>query len=158
MRHWLLKSEPTVFSIDHLAARPRRTSGWDSVRNYQARNYMRDEMRVGDRGFFYHSSCAVPGIYGVVEVSRGAHPDPTQFDPTSAYHDPKSTPDAPRWLMVAVTLLERWDEPVTLDQLRDAPGLQELAILRRGNRLSITPVTPAEWRAVHALAGRRPAR
>jgi predicted RNA-binding protein with PUA-like domain len=154
MKRWLMKSEPDAFSIDTLAARPRRTAGWDGVRNYQARNYMRDEMRPGDQAFFYHSSCPEPGIYGVIAVSRAAYPDPTQFDRKSEYYDPKSTPAAPRWLMVDVTLVERWPAPVTLDALKNAPALRDMVTLRRGNRLSITPVTPAEWRAVVALAGR----
>jgi predicted RNA-binding protein with PUA-like domain len=158
VNHWLLKSEPDVFSIADLARRPGRSTGWEGVRNYQARNFMRDGMTVGDPAFFYHSSCPVPGIYGVVEVSRGAHPDPTQFDPTSDYHDPKSTPEAPRWVQVAVTLVDIWDEPLSLTTLRDTPALRDMAILQRGNRLSITPVTAAEWRAVLALRGRRTGR
>jgi predicted RNA-binding protein with PUA-like domain len=154
MRHWLMKSEPDEFSIDDLVLSPRQETTWFGVRNYQARNYMRDEMRVGDRAFFYHSSCPEPGIAGIVEVCAPAHPDATQFDPQSPYHDAKSTRDNPRWVGVDVRLVLQ-TRLVPLAELRAVPALADMVILRRGNRLSITPVTAAEWRAVLRLAGAR---
>jgi predicted RNA-binding protein with PUA-like domain len=154
MRHWLMKSEPDEFSIDDLVRAPRQETAWFGVRNYQARNYMRDEMKVGDRAFFYHSSCPEPGIAGIVEVASAAHPDATQFDPKSPYHDAKSTPASPRWVSVEVRLVAR-TRLVPLAALRALPSLAGMAILRRGNRLSITPVTPAEWKAVERLARAR---
>jgi len=155
MNRWLFKSEPHAFSIDELAARPRRTEPWDGIRNYQARNLMRDAMTVGDEGFFYHSSCAVPGIVGTLRVVRAAYPDHTAQDPASPYHDPKATPAQPRWLMVDVQLLERFDGVISLERLKLEPALADLALLRRGNRLSIQPVGEAEWRAVLGMAGGR---
>ncbi len=154
MRHWLMKSEPDEFSIDDLVLSPRQETTWFGVRNYQARNYMRDEMRVGDRAFFYHSSCPETGIAGIVEVCAPAHPDATQFDPQSPYHDAKSTRDNPRWVGVDVRLVLQ-TRLVPLTELRAVPALADMVILRRGNRLSITPVTAAEWRAVLRLAGAR---
>ena len=151
MRYWLMKSEPGEFSIDDLARAPRMTTPWVGVRNYQARNFMRDDMRVGDRAFFYHSSCAEPGIAGIVEISRLAYPDATQFDPKSAYYDAKSPRDAPRWLHVDVKLVRKI-RLVTLPMLRANAGLDDMVVLGRGNRLSITPVTPAEWKVVEKLA------
>jgi predicted RNA-binding protein with PUA-like domain len=150
MAHWLLKSEPSVYGIDDLV-RDRRTT-WDGVRNYQVRNFMRDAMRAGDLAFFYHSSCAEPGVAGTVRIRGPARPDATQFDRKSPYYDPKSPPDAPTWLTVEVELVARYAQVVGLDQLRATPALTGLATLRRGNRLSITPVTAAEWRAIEALA------
>jgi predicted RNA-binding protein with PUA-like domain len=150
-----MKSEPDEFSIDDLAAAPRRTTAWFGVRNYQARNFMRDEMALGDLAFFYHSSCPEPGVAGIVEVSRLAYPDATQFDPTSEYYDPKSTRDDPRWLNVDVKLVRK-TRLVPLGELRATRGLEDLVILRRGNRLSITPVTPAQWRIIEKLAQRAP--
>jgi predicted RNA-binding protein with PUA-like domain len=151
MRYWLMKSEPDEFSIDDLVAAPNQTTPWFGVRNYQARNFMRDDMRLGDKAFFYHSSCPEPGIAGVVEISRLAYPDETQFDPASEYYDAKSTRNAPRWLHVDVRLVRK-TKLVTLPMLRAAKGLENMVILRRGNRLSITPVTPAEWKIVEKLA------
>jgi predicted RNA-binding protein with PUA-like domain len=151
---WLLKSEPDEFSIDALAARPNRRGVWDGVRNYQARNYMRDAMQVGDLAFFYHSSCAVPGIYGIVSIASAAYADPAQFDRRSTYFDPKSSSAAPRWSAIDVLLVERWHVPVTLEHLREIAACADMVTLRRGNRLSITPVTTREWRAVCAVAGR----
>ena len=150
-RHWLMKSEPDEFSIDDLAKAPKRTTAWFGVRNYQARNFMRDEMRLGDLAFFYHSSCPEPGIAGIVEVSRLAYPDATQFDPNGGYYDAKSTRDAPRWFNVEVKLVRK-TPLVTLPELRAARGLEDMVILRRGNRLSITPVTAAEWKIIERLA------
>ena len=152
MRYWLMKSEPDEVSIDDLAAAPGKTVAWFGVRNYQARNYMRDGMKVGDRAFFYHSSCPEPGIAGIVEVCAPAHADPTQFDPQSPYYDAKSTRDDPRWVGVDVRLVEK-TRLVPLAELRAVPALADMVILRRGNRLSITPVTAAEWQAVLRLAG-----
>jgi predicted RNA-binding protein with PUA-like domain len=146
-----MKSEPDEFSIDDLARARGQTTPWFGVRNYQARNYMRDGMRIGDRAFFYHSSCPDPGIAGIVEVVASAHPDATQFDPESPYYDAKSTRASPRWLNVDVKLVEK-TRLVALAELRAQPALADMVILRRGNRLSITPVTPSEWKAVVALA------
>ena len=151
MRYWLMKSEPDEFSIDDLAKAPKQTTAWFGVRNYQARNFMRDDMRVGDRAFFYHSSCPEPGIAGIVEISRLAYPDATQFDPKSDYYDPKSTRDAPRWVNVDVKLVRK-TPLVSVQALRETKGLQDMVTLRRGNRLSITPVTAAEWKIVEKLA------
>ncbi|HET6803728.1 MAG: EVE domain-containing protein [Betaproteobacteria bacterium] len=150
MRYWLMKSEPDEFSIDDLARAPKQTTAWFGVRNYQARNYMRDDMRVGDRAFFYHSSCPEPGIAGIVEISRPSYPDATQFDPKSPYYDAKSSRDAPRWVHVDVKLVRKTNL-VPLQALRETPGLQEMVTLRRGNRLSITPVTASEWKIIERL-------
>jgi predicted RNA-binding protein with PUA-like domain len=144
MRYWLMKSEPDEVSIDDALAAEQHTLPWTGVRNYQARNFMRDQMQVGDGVLFYHSSCAEPGIAGIAEVASGSYPDPTQFDPSSPYYDPKSTPEAPRWLLVDVRALRK-TRLLSLPELRAHPELQEMVILRRGNRLSITPVTSAEW-------------
>lgn len=153
MKHWLMKTEPTTFGIDDLAKAPRRRSRWDGVRNYQVRNMIRDEMKKGDLAFLYHSSCEVPGIYGVVRIVRESYPDPTAFDPRDAHFDPKSDPAAPTWFMVDVELVKRFAKPVTLENLKaNARALEDLIVLRRGNRLSITPVTPTQWRKVLALA------
>jgi predicted RNA-binding protein with PUA-like domain len=146
-----MKSEPDEFSIDDLVRAPKRTTPWFGVRNYQARNFMRDAMRVGDRAFFYHSSCPEPGVAGIVEISKPAYPDATQFDPKSPYYDAKSTRDAPRWLNVDVKLVRK-TRLVPLDVLRETRGLEDMVTLRRGNRLSITPVTPDEWKIVERLA------
>ena len=151
MHFWLMKSEPNEFSIDDLVRARGQTTPWVGVRNYQARNFMRDEMRIGDRAFFYHSSCPEPGIAGIVEVSKLAYPDATQFDAKSAYYDAKSRRDAPRWVHVDVKLVKK-TRLVTLPMLRAARGLEDMVTLRRGNRLSITPVTPAEWKIVEKLA------
>jgi predicted RNA-binding protein with PUA-like domain len=144
MNYWLMKSEPDVFGVDHLAAAPRQTASWWGVRNYQARNFMRDQMKVGDRAFFYHSSCPEPGIAGIVRVSRLAHPDMTQFDRKSAYFDPKATRATPRWFNVDVTLVKK-TRLIPLAELRSHPELASMRLLQRGNRLSITPVEPHEW-------------
>ena len=152
MRYWLMKSEPDVFGIEHLAKAPKRTASWDGVRNYQVRNLLRDEIKLGDLALFYHSSCPQPGVAGVMEVSSAAHPDLTQFDRKSEYHDPKATRENPRWYAVDVTFKERFKNTVLLQELRDSAALRTLQILRRGNRLSITPVTSAEWNAVLKLA------
>jgi predicted RNA-binding protein with PUA-like domain len=150
MRHWLMKSEPSECSIDDLAAAASQTVPWVGVRNYQARNYMRDEMRPGDGVLFYHSSCPEPGIAGLAEVAGPAYADATQFDPKSHYFDPKSAADAPRWLHVDVKLARK-TRLLSLAEMREAASLAGMVVLKRGNRLSITPVTPDEWRAVLAL-------
>jgi predicted RNA-binding protein with PUA-like domain len=153
MRHWLMKSEPDVFGIDDLAKEPGRTAAWWGVRNYQARNFMRDDMSVGDLAFFYHSSCAEPGIAGLMKVAKKAYPDITQFDLASEYHDPKSTPEAPRWMNVDMKLVKK-TRLVPLAELRAHPELASLRILQRGNRLSITPIEPAEWAFIAGLIDR----
>jgi predicted RNA-binding protein with PUA-like domain len=150
MRYWLMKSEPTEVSIDDLAARPDQTVAWDGVRNYQARNFMRNQMQLGDQAFFYHSSCAEPGIVGIATVSKLAYPDVTQFDPHSKYYDPKATPENPRWFNVEVTLLKK-TRLISLKELRSHPELASMRILQKGNRLSITPVDPAEWTFIMSL-------
>ncbi len=148
-RFWLLKCEPDVYSITDLA-RDGRT-GWDGVRNHQVRNFMRDEMRPGDLGIFYHSNATPPGAAGVVEILGTGLADPSQFDPRSDYHDPKSDPAAPTWIMCEVGFVEAFAEVVPLERLRAEPALAEMLILRRGNRLSVTPLTEAEFRAIRRL-------
>ncbi|MGA0611829.1 EVE domain-containing protein [Caldimonas sp. KR1-144] len=150
MAYWLMKSEPDECSIDDLARAPRQTVPWTGVRNYQARNFMRDAMRVGDGVLFYHSSCPEPGIAGIAEVASTAYPDATQFDPKSPYHDPKARPEEPRWLHVDVKLVRK-TRLLSLAEMRAAPQLASMVTLRPGNRLSITPVTPAEWKTVLQL-------
>jgi predicted RNA-binding protein with PUA-like domain len=150
MSFWLMKSEPAECSIDDLAAAPGQTVPWFGVRNYQARNFMRDAMRIGDGVLFYHSSCAEPGVAGLAEVASTPYPDATQFEAKSPYFDPKSEPDAPRWLLVDVKL-RRKTSLLPLKRMRELPQLQTMLLLRPGSRLSITPVTPAEWKAVVAL-------
>ncbi len=144
MRYWLMKSEPDEAGIDDALAAKQIGLPWTGVRNYQARNFMRDQMQVGDGVLFYHSSCAEPGIAGIAEVASGCYPDPTQFDPTSPYHDPKSTPENPRWLLVDVRAVRK-TRLISLPELRSHPELDDMVILRRGNRLSITPVSSSEW-------------
>ncbi len=152
LRYWLMKSEPDEFSIDDLAAAPKRTTPWFGVRNYQARNFMRDAMRVGDGVLFYHSSCPEPGIAGIARVASAAYPDETQFDRKSPYYDAKSTREAPRWVLVDVALVRK-TRLMPLAQMRGYRELEDLAVLRRGNRLSITPVAPHEWRFVLEMLG-----
>jgi predicted RNA-binding protein with PUA-like domain len=151
MRYWLFKSEPSIYGIDDLARDG--TATWTGVRNYQARNFMRDEMRPGDCGFFYHSSCDEPGVVGILEVCRSAHPDETQFDRKSPQYDPSATRGNPRWYNVDVKLLKK-TRLVGLDELRRDKTLKTLQILQRGNRLSITPVTAAEWKRIITLVKR----
>ncbi|MCC6208126.1 MAG: EVE domain-containing protein [Gammaproteobacteria bacterium] len=148
MNYWLLKSEPDAFSITDLAQRPGRTEHWDGVRNYQARNYLRDSMRRGDLAFFYHSSCAAPGIAGIVEIVREGYPDFTAFDPFDTHYDPASTPDKPRWYMVDVRLRRAFKHVISLQELKSCPPLEDMKLLARGNRLSVMPLTPAEWSAI----------
>ena len=147
MRYWLMKSEPDECGIDDLVAQPTQPVPWVGVRNYQARNFMKDGMQVGDLAFFYHSSCPQPGIAGMVQISRAAYPDATQFDPTSPYYDPKSPPAAPRWVHVDVLLVRKLPL-ISLSALREQTTLADLKILQRGNRLSITPVEAAHWNII----------
>ena len=154
MKHWLMKSEPSEMSIDDLAKLPRRTAPWTGVRNYTARNFMRDAMRVGDLAFFYHSSCPEPGVAGIVKVASAAHPDPTQFDAKSDYYDAKSTRENPRWMCVDVAFVEK-TRLVPIAEMRAAKALDKMVTLQRGNRLSITPVTDGEWEAVLRLAKKK---
>jgi predicted RNA-binding protein with PUA-like domain len=158
MRHWLIKSEPSEFSFEDLwAARGRRTC-WDGVRNYQARNFMRDGMRVGDLVLYYHSNAEPSGVVGVAEVAREAYPDPTQFERGHPHHDPASDPEDPRWLMVDVRALRRLPRAVPLDELKANPRLKDMAVVQRGSRLSVTPVAQAEYEEVLRMAGRAPRR
>ena len=150
MRYWLMKSEPNEFSIDDLARAPKKSTAWVGVRNYLARNFMRDQMQLGDRVFFYHSSCEVPGIAGIAEVGKLAYPDETQFDRKSKYFDPKATRETPRWVHVDVKLVKK-TRLVPLSELRGYPQLAKMQLLQRGNRLSITPVDPAEWKFIEGL-------
>ncbi|MBL9115843.1 MAG: EVE domain-containing protein [Verrucomicrobiaceae bacterium] len=153
MRYWLLKSEPDVFSFDDLKNRPKKTEPWNGVRNYQARNYMRDDMKVGDLGLFYHSSCPQPGVAGILKITKAAYPDPTQFDKKSEYFDAGAKPDSPRWMMVDVSFAADLPSFVSLESLRDDPMLSDLVILKRGNRLSITPITDTEFKRICTLGG-----
>lgn len=147
MQYWLMKSEPDEVSIDVLAKAPKQTVPWFGVRNYQARNYMRDQMQVGDLVFFYHSSCPEPGIAGIAKVSALAHTDDTQFDPKSPYYDKASKKESPRWMCVDVKFIQKTDL-ISLDALRGQKALEEMIVLKRGNRLSITPVAAAEWKFI----------
>ncbi|MDP3797505.1 MAG: EVE domain-containing protein [Polaromonas sp.] len=147
MNYWLMKSEPEECSVDDALAAPKATVPWVGVRNYQARNFMRDAMRVGDGVLFYHSSCAEPGIVGIAQVASTPYPDPTQFDPKSPYYDAKSKPEEPRWLLVDVQVLRK-TRNLALPELRANEALQDLVVLRKGNRLSITPVEPKHWRVI----------
>ncbi|GAA0694438.1 putative RNA-binding protein with PUA-like domain [Dyella sp. SG562] len=149
MNHWLMKSEPDAFSIDDLKRKGKEA--WDGVRNYQARNYMRDGMRKGDKVFFYHSNCAEPGIVGVAEVVTEAYPDPTQFDPKSNYFDPGSSRDNPRWMLVEVKFVKKLKRTISLKELQADPALAEMPLVRKGNRLSVMPVAAAEWRHILTL-------
>jgi predicted RNA-binding protein with PUA-like domain len=150
MQHWLIKSEPSVFAIQDLARAPRKTTSWEGVRNYQARNFLR-AMRQGDRCLFYHSNADPPGVAGVVEVVREAYPDATAWDPRSPYHDPKAAPEKPVWSMVDVRLVEIFTRELPLDELRGVKPLAGMELLRRGSRLSVQPVTAAEFRTILKL-------
>ena len=151
MAYWLMKSEPSVFGIDDLKAKPQRTSFWDGVRNYQARNFMRDGMKKGDKVFFYHSSCPEPGIVGIASVAREAYPDATAFDAKSPYYDPKSDPQKPIWMGVDVKFVRRFKRVISLEELKQEPRLDGFTLLRRGNRLSVMPVSEEHWNAVLEL-------
>jgi len=157
MAHWLMKSEPDAFGIDDLAARPDQTEPWDGVRNYQARNMMRNEMQAGDTVFFYHSNTKEPGIVGIAEVVREAYPDHTAFDPNAKYYDPKSDPDNPRWYMVDLQYVRHTKRTISLTQLKEIAAndpdgpLADFPLVRRGNRLSIMPVSEAQWALILGL-------
>ena len=148
MNYWLMKSEPDLFSIDDLRDKPRQTEHWDGVRNYQARNMLRDDMKKGDQAFFYHSSCAEPGIVGIMEIAREAYSDDSAWNPKSPYYDPKSSATEPRWYMVDVRFQRKLRRCITLQELKRHPELGALPLLRRGNRLSIMPVTAEQWRFI----------
>ena len=152
-RYWLMKSEPSEVSIDDLETAPGQVLPWTGVRNYQARNFMRDDMRVGDGVLFYHSSCPEPGIAGLARIAGAPCPDETQFDAASDYYDPKATPDKPRWVQIDVALVRK-TRLLSLREMRGVPDLASMRVLAPGNRLSITPVTPEEWRAVGRLLAR----
>jgi predicted RNA-binding protein with PUA-like domain len=153
MAYWLMKSEPDCFSIEDLQKRPQQTAPWDGVRNYQVRNMFRDQMKAGDLAFFYYSSCAVPGIYGVMEIVSNAYPDPTQFDPRAEHYDPKARHEEPRWLLVDVKHQYKLARPVTLAELK-AQGnkLKGMRVLEPGSRLSVTPVSQPHWYYILALS------
>lgn len=149
MAHWLMKSEPDAYSIDELERDEQEP--WDGIRNYQARNMMRDKMKVGDDVFFYHSSCKVPAVVGLAKIASKAYPDPTQFDPEAKYYDPKSAPDNPRWMLVEVAFVRKTKRAITLKELKAHPGLSDFRLNMRGNRLSIFPVSKEHWDIVLSL-------
>lgn len=149
MAHWLMKSEPDAYSIDELERDEQEP--WDGIRNYQARNMMRDKMKVGDDVFFYHSSCKVPAVVGLAKIASKAYPDPTQFDPEAKYYDPKSSPDNPRWMLVEVAFVRKTKRSITLKELKAHPGLSDFRLNMRGNRLSIFPVSKEHWDIVLSL-------
>ncbi|ASJ70199.1 EVE domain-containing protein [Granulosicoccus antarcticus] len=152
MNYWLFKSEPDAFSIDDLKAMKGKKDHWDGIRNYQARNLMRDDMKKGDLGFFYHSSCKVPGIVGIVEVVREAYPDFTALDPESKYYDPKASEENPRWVMVDVKFKKKLKKVLSLEYLRTVDELSEMLLLRKGSRLSIQPVMESQWLTILELS------
>jgi predicted RNA-binding protein with PUA-like domain len=152
-RYWLVKSEPDTFSFDDLLARPDRTTHWDGVRNYQARNFMRDEMKKGDQVFFYHSSADPTAIVGTAEVVRDGYPDHSAFDPKDSHYDPKSKKGEPTWFMVDLRAREKFPKPLTLTDLRGVKGLEKMVLLQKGSRLSVQPVTESEWQVICRLAG-----
>ena len=151
MNYWLMKSEPTAFGIDDLKNMPDQIEHWDGVRNYQARNMMRDQMKVGDQVFFYHSNCKIPGIVGIMEVARESYPDHTAFDPQSKYFDPKSSPEKPRWFMVDIKYIRHTRRVIPLTELKDCEPLENMQLVRKGNRLSIIPVSADEWKIILRL-------
>jgi predicted RNA-binding protein with PUA-like domain len=151
MAYWLMKSEPEEFSIDDLRSRPKKTEPWDGVRNYQARNFMRDQMKKGDLVLFYHSNCEVPGVVGIAKVVKEGYPDPTAFDPDDKHHDPKSDPDDPRWYLVDVQYVRKTKRTIPLAELKANPALEGMALVRKGNRLSVMPVEAEHWEAILAM-------
>lgn len=151
MQYWLMKSEPSEFSVEDLAKRPEKTEPWDGIRNYQARNMIRDVMNKGDLALFYHSSCAEPGVVGIMRVVSEAYPDPTAFDPHDKHYDPKSDPSDPRWFLVDVKLVRKLKRVITLSELKAHAELEDMPLLRRGNRLSVMPVTKPQWDYLLAL-------
>lgn len=155
MNYWLMKSEPDAFSFEDLKSRPNQTEPWDGVRNYQARNFMRDEMKVGDQVLFYHSNTKPPGVVGIAQVASEPYPDPTAFDKKSNYYDPKSDPEKPRWMLVDVAFKADLKRQLSLEEMKSMPELAEMRILQRGNRLSITPVSKQEFQAIKKAGMRR---
>jgi predicted RNA-binding protein with PUA-like domain len=155
-KYWLFKSEPDVFGWDDLLACPDQTTHWDGVRNYQARNILRDEIQEGDLGFFYHSRTNPPHVVGIVEVTRSGYPDPTQHDPSEKYYDPKSDPENPRWYVVDVKAKQKLKRPVPLPELKATPGLEHMKVVQKGARLSVQPVRPEEWEIVVAASEQDP--
>lgn len=151
MDYWLFKSEPDCYSIDQLAAEPNQTTRWDGIRNFQARNFLRDKVKVNDQVFFYHSRCKLIGVVGIADVCKAAYPDPQQFHPESPYYDPKSTQEKPRWFCVDIRLREKFPRPVLLDTIKTSPPLEDMLLLKQG-RLSIQPVTPHQWSAICKMA------
>jgi len=151
MANWLMKSEPEVFGIDDLKACVKKTEPWDGVRNYQARNMMRDDMKKGDLVFFYHSNCKVPGIVGIAKVVKQGYPDFTAFDPEAKYFDPKSDPENPRWYMVDVQFVRKFKRTISLEELKQIPEIENMPLVRRGNRLSIMPIQADEWELIVGL-------
>jgi predicted RNA-binding protein with PUA-like domain len=151
MNYWLMKSEPDTFGINDLYNRPDQTEHWDGVRSYQARNMMRDDMKLGDRVFFYHSNCEEPGIVGIMEIVKEGYPDFTAFDPGNKHFDPKSDPENPRWIMVDVKYVRTLSRIITLKELKDHQSLADLALVKRGNRLSIMPLTEYQWEFILSL-------
>lgn len=151
MQYWLMKSEPDAFGIDDLKARPRKTEHWDGVRNYQARNMMRDDMKKGDQVFFYHSNCKEPGIVGIAKIAKEAYPDFTAFDPKQKYYDAKSNPANPRWYMVDVQFVRKFKRTISLQEIKDTKALSDMQLVRKGNRLSIMPVTEKQWKTILAM-------
>lgn len=152
MNYWLIKSEPDAFSIDDLINSPGGKDHWDGIRNYQARNFMRDSMQIGDQVLFYHSNCKPPGVVGVAEVASGPYPDHTAFEPSSNYYDAKSDPDNPRWLMVDIRFVRKLERMISLEEIKQhADRLEDFALVRRGNRLSIMPVSKEHWDFILSL-------
>lgn len=152
-RYWLMKSEPDVFGIEDLRKRPGQREHWDGVRNYQVRNMLRDDMQVGDHAFFYHSSCKEPGIVGTMKIVRAGYPDDSALNPKGEHYDPKHTLEQPRWYMVDVQFERKFDRVISLEELKQCPQLQDFALVRRGNRLSVLPVTAMQWKFILSLTG-----
>lgn len=152
MRYWLLKTEPQTFGIDNLIAMPDQITPWEGVRNFQARNFLRDEMKIGDQAFFYHSSCKVPGIVGVVEVVTDGYPDSTALNPESQYYDVKSTQERPIWFRVDVKFIKKFKHIISIKELRDNPALSQMILLQKGNRLSVMPVSKKDWTQICQMA------
>jgi predicted RNA-binding protein with PUA-like domain len=151
MNYWLMKSEPNEFGIDDLRQRPKHTEPWDGVRNYQARNMMRDDMKLGDQVLFYHSNCDIPGVVGIMEIAKEGYPDPSAFDASDKHFDPKSDPDNPRWIHVDVKFVRKLKRVISLSELKACPELESFALVRRGNRLSVMPVTAEHWAFILSL-------
>lgn len=148
MQYWLMKSEPSTYSIDDLMSKPNQIDFWDGVRNYQVRNMLRDQMKIGDKAFFYHSNCDVPGIVGIIEIVKEGYPDDTAYDENSKYFDPKSSPENPRWFRVDVKFIEKFSDTISLKSLKEDESLSNLALVKKGNRLSIMPVDESNWATI----------